>query len=98
MDVRACNRQALDMSEVVIELTRPASLTPELRAWIRQRPNGARAVLTRRRASESDAGALLLHVDLVAAPGASAEEEIAELVTDLRLLGLRPALISEIAA
>jgi hypothetical protein len=69
-----------------------------LRAWIRQRPNGGRAVLTRRRAGESDQGTLLLRVDLSAQSGASAEEEIAELITDLRLLGLRPALISEIAA
>ena len=92
MDLRACRRHALSMAEVVVELSPPASLTPELRAWIRQRPNGGRAVLTRRRGSDLDPGALVLRVDLVEEPGTSADDEIAELITDLRLLGLRPVL------
>ncbi len=92
MDLGVRTRHALRMAEVVIALSPPASLTPELRAWIRQRPNGGRAVLTRRRASQSDPGALVLRMDLAQAPGASADEEIAELITDLRLLGLRPVL------
>jgi len=92
MDLGACKRHALNMAEVVIALSPPASLTPELRAWIRQRPNGGRAVLTRRRASQSEPGALVLRMDLAEAPGTSADEEIADLITDLRLLGLRPVL------
>ena len=92
MDVRCCKRHAVAMAEVVIALSPPATVTPELRAWIRQRPNGGRAVLTRRRGRESDAGTLLLRVDLADRPGASAEEELTELMTDLRLLGLRPVL------
>ena len=65
-------------------------LTPELRAWLADRMDGGRAVLARERANGSDRGALLLRVELRDSNG-GAQEEVTDLMTDLRLLGLRPA-------
>jgi hypothetical protein len=83
------------MSEVLIRLQRPALLTPELRAWLADRMNGGRAVLSRERTNGSDRGDLLLRVEIGAHPNDGVQEEVADLMTDLRLLGLRPALVSE---
>ena len=80
------------MEEVLIRLERP-SLTPELRAWIAHLGAG-RAVLTRGRVTGSDRSSLLLRVEMNPGTG-GVDEEIAELMTDLRLLGLRPTLVSE---
>jgi hypothetical protein len=82
------------MSEALIRLERPALLTPELRAWLADRMEGGRAVLARERTNGSDRGALLLRVELRDSNG-GAQEEVTDLMTDLRLLGLRPALVSE---
>jgi hypothetical protein len=86
--------QALLVAEVVIRLERPAMLTPELRAWISHRLGAGRAVLTRGRLNGSERGSLLLRVQM-SSPAEAADEEVAELMTDLRLLGLRPTLVSE---
>ena len=52
-------------------------------------------MLTRGASSQSDRGGLVLRVELAPGSEAAAEEELAELITDLRLLGLRPMLVSE---
>jgi hypothetical protein len=83
------------MSEVLIRLQRPALLTPELRAWLADRMNGGRAVLSRERTNGSDRGDLLLRVEIGNGSNNGVHEEVADLMTDLRLLGLRPALVSE---
>ncbi len=101
------------MPEVLIRLERPALLTPELRAWLADRMDGGRAVLTRERTNGSDRGALLLRVEMGSHPPGShppgshppgahppdpydeVQDEVGDLMTDLRLLGLRPALVSE---
>lgn len=82
------------MAQVLIRLDRPA-LTPELRAWINHRLGLGRAVLTRGRLNSSDRSAMLLRVDVQPGPDDSLDEEVADLLTDLRLLGLRPSLVSE---
>jgi len=82
------------MAEVVIRLERPALLTPELRAWINHRLGAGRAVLTRGRLNGSERGALLLRVEM-GSTAHGVEEDVADLMTDLRLLGLRPTLVSE---
>jgi phospholipase C len=84
------------MSEVLIRLERPALLTPELRAWLADRMDGGRAVLTRERTNGSCD--LLLRVEIGTHPPHSkngVQDHVADLMTDLRLLGLRPALVSE---
>lgn len=83
------------MAEVVIRLQQPAMLTPELRAWISHRLGAGRAVLTRGRLNGSERGALLLRIQMTSAAEAVDDEEVAELMTDLRLLGLRPTIVSE---
>ncbi len=82
------------MVEVLIRLERPALLTPELRAWINHRLHAGRTILTRGRLNGSDHGALMLRVEMTSV-GDELDEEVAELMTDLRLLGLRPTLVSE---
>ena len=86
------------MAEVHILLERPASLTPELRAWINHRLGYGRVVLTRGQIDGSDRSGLLLRVELSAESEAAREDELVDLLTDLRLLGLRPTLLSEQAA
>jgi hypothetical protein len=83
------------MSEVLIRLERPALLTPELRAWLADRMDGGRAVLARERTNGSDRGALLLRVEMPEDSDDEVQDEVGDLMTDLRLLGLRPALVSE---
>jgi hypothetical protein len=83
------------MPEVLIRLERPALLTPELRAWLADRMDGGRAVLARERTNGSDRGALLLRVEMGSDLDDEVADEVGDLMTDLRLLGLRPALVSE---
>ncbi len=86
--------QSPRVAEVLIRLERPAFLTPELRAWLADRMNGGRALLSRERVNGSDRGALLLRVEVPGPPGEAVQSEVTDLMTDLRLLGLRPALVS----
>jgi hypothetical protein len=79
----------------MIRLERPALLTPELRAWLADRMDGGRAVLARERTNGSDRGALLLRVEMGSDSYDEVQDEVGDLMTDLRLLGLRPALVSE---
>jgi len=81
--------------EVLIRLERPASLTPELRAWIGRRVGTGRPVLTRGRVQGSERRALLLRVELQSESDDQTQEEVVDLMADLRLLGLRPTLLSE---
>jgi hypothetical protein len=83
------------VAEALIRLERPASLTPELRAWLSHRLGAGKARLVRGRLNESEPGALLLRVDVGSNPDHEVEEELVDLITDLRLLGLRPTLVSE---
>jgi hypothetical protein len=83
------------VTEISIALDRPA-LTPEVRAWINNRPGKRRPVLTRDRLSER--GAVLLRVDVDDSSEAEMQEQVESLLTDLRMLGLRPKLLDRDAA
>ena len=83
------------MTEVALALDRLA-LTPEVRAWINNRPGGRRPVVTRGRFSER--GRVLLRVDVDDSSGAEMQEAVEALLTDLRMLGLRPKLLDKDAA
>lgn len=80
------------MTEIAIVLDRPA-LTPEVRAWINNRPGRKRPVLTLGRLSDLNRGAVLLRLDVEAASAAEVQDAVEELITDLRMLGLRPKLL-----
>lgn len=80
------------MTEIAIALDRPA-LTPEVRAWINNRPGKRRPVLTRGHLGDLNRGAVLLRVDVEASSEAEVQDEVEALITDLRMLGLRPKLL-----
>jgi hypothetical protein len=82
------------VAEVLIRLQRPAFVTPELRAWLADRVDGGRAVLARERSNGSHRGALMLRLEVQGDSDDAVENEVTDLMTDLRLLGLRPALVS----
>ena len=80
------------VTEIAIALDRPA-LTPEVRAWINNRPGKRRPVLARGRLA--DRGAVLLRVDVEAESEIEEQDEVESLLTDLRMLGLRPKLLDK---
>jgi hypothetical protein len=82
------------VGEVMISFERPASMTEsEMRAWVTERGRVRRS----ERCSGADGGAsreaLLLCVD-VQADSKTAEEQLTDLMMDMRLLGLRPNVVS----
>ena len=95
MEAGTAGCQPCAVPEVLIRLERPASLTPELRAWISQRLGSGRAALTRSRLNGSDMPAMVLRVEVRGPTDDAVQENLADLLTDLRLLGLRPTLLSE---
>ncbi len=71
------------MAEVLISFQRPDSLTEsEMRAWVTQRSDVGQPSLMLSRS--------LLRVEV----DADTDEQLAELMLDMRLLGLRPAVVA----
>ena len=85
------------VTEIAIALDRPA-LTPEVRAWINNHPGKKRPVITRSHSDGLNRGAMLLRIDVAAASDADVQDEVEALITDLRMLGLRPKLLTDDAA
>jgi hypothetical protein len=81
------------VTEISIALDRPA-LTPEVRAWINNHPAKRRPVLTRGHQSDMSHGAVVLRIE-VEASEAEVHDEVESLLTDLRMLGLRPKLLDK---
>jgi hypothetical protein len=81
------------VTEIAIALGRPA-LTPEVRAWINHRPGARRPVLTRGREPGLGRGAALLRIEVEGDSEAEIQDEVESLMTDLRMLGLRPTLLT----
>ena len=79
------------VTEIEIALGHPA-LTAEVRAWINNR-RGARPVLSRVRRPDLAQGAVLLRVEVDADTEPEVQDEVQELMTDLRMLGLCPTLL-----
>jgi hypothetical protein len=82
------------VTEIAIALDRPA-LTPEVRAWINNHPAKRRPVLTRAHGSRLNRGTMLLRIEVDAASEADVQHEVESLLTDLRMLGLRPKLLDK---
>jgi hypothetical protein len=76
------------MSEISIALGRPA-ITPEVRAWLNHRPGAKRLVLTRGAGRGS-----VLRVEVEGDSQAEVQDELESLMTDLRMLGLHPKLLT----
>ena len=97
MVATAVGCQRPPVPEVQIRLERPAALTPELRAWISSRPGPGRAVLARARQEGGGPGELILRVDIALPTLQDIRDEVSDLITDLRLLGLRPTLLTNLS-
>jgi hypothetical protein len=82
------------MAEVMIAVERPASMSEsELRRWIVERALHRRVPLALSGSDRSGGQALRLRAYMPEDSTASAEEELSELMLDMRLLGLRPAIV-----
>jgi hypothetical protein len=80
------------MDEVLISFSRPVSLgESEMRAWIAERSRHLGPSLSLGRADHTRQHTLRvrMHMD----GGESAEEQLTDLMLDMRLLGLRPAVV-----
>lgn len=78
----------------MISFERPESMTEsEMRAWITERGRVRPPERDPEKAGGAGTGALLLCVD-VQADGKAAEEQLTDLMMDMRLLGLRPSVVS----
>jgi hypothetical protein len=83
------------VTEVLISFQRPASMTElEMRSWITKRSAASQPVLALRRRDGPAHQARLLRAELQAESVEAAEEQLAELMMDMRLLGLRPSIVS----
>lgn len=87
--------QSAVVATVLIRLQRPASLTSEMRAWISQRLGAGYAGLALGKLQRSELGDLVLRVYVREESVASADQDLADLMMDMRLLGLRPSLVGD---
>lgn len=97
MVATAVGCERLLVAEVQIRLERPAALTPELRAWIGSRLGAGKAVLARARQAGGGPGELILRVEVALPTPEEVSDEVSDLITDLRLLGLRPTLLTDLS-
>jgi hypothetical protein len=89
---RSCQPEPA-MDEVLISFSRPVSLgESEMRAWIAERSRHLGPSLSLGRADHTRQHTLRvrMHMD----GGESAEEQLTDLMLDMRLLGLRPAVVA----
>ena len=78
----------------MISFERPESMTDsEMRAWVTERGRVRPPDRGPERAGGAESAALLLCVD-VQADSRAAEEHLTDLMMDMRLLGLRPTVVS----
>jgi hypothetical protein len=89
-----CAWDRAGMAKVMIAVQRPASMSEsELRTWIDERALHRRVPVALSGSDRSGGHALRLRVDMPEGSTASAEEELSDLMLDMRLLGLRPAIV-----
>lgn len=85
------------MTEVLIAFRRPASMSAsELRTWVSALKLGCGRALAVSGAEGASADELRLRVEMYDGAAETAEEELTDLMTDMRLLGLRPAVVSSV--
>jgi len=85
------------VTEVLISFKRPASLSEtEVQNWISKQASGRQPELILSRRHLADGPVLLLRVALGTGSSTAADEQLADLVMDMRLLGLRPRVVSRL--
>jgi hypothetical protein len=83
------------VADVVIAFQRPVSMTEsEMRAWIVERALVRQVALALSGPDGPESQALRLRVEVREGSIATAEEELTDLMMDMRLLGLRPAVVT----
>jgi hypothetical protein len=84
--------QVSGVNEVMISFERPPSMSDaEMRAWIAERAHSSEPALML--AGPESASAELLCVELPTSSIEAARAQLAELMMDMRLLGLRPEVV-----
>ncbi len=79
------------MAEVAITFEQSASLSKsEVRAWLKERTRAGTPAITLDGADRAECGALVLRVEAPEDWTGAVEDQIADLLMDMRLLGLRP--------
>jgi hypothetical protein len=82
------------VTEVLISFQRPASMTEsEMRAWITERARTRQPQLALAGPDGSESQPQLLRVEVRADSIEAAEEQLTDLMMDMRLLGLRPTVV-----
>lgn len=80
--------------ELLIGFTRPESMSDsQMRSWINDRARTGRPALTVGRAGAAEAHELLW-VTAASDAVSSAEDQVSDLLLDMRLLGLRPTIMA----
>ncbi len=83
------------MADVVIALQRPLSMgVSEMRAWVIGRASARQPALTLSVPEAPSSDRLLLRVELDDDAMGTAEDDFIDLMTDMRLLGLRPEVVT----
>jgi hypothetical protein len=83
------------MAEVVIAFHRPGSMTAsEMRAWVIDRALVRQRALALSIPEPSLGEGMRLRVEIDDSAADTAEEELSDLMMDMRLLGFRPAVVS----
>lgn len=83
------------MAEIVIAFRRPASMTTsEMRAWVVDRAIGRPSALTVSVPEASVGQGFRLRVETDDGAAEIAEDQLSELMMDMRLLGFHPAVVS----
>jgi hypothetical protein len=83
------------MSEVLIAVQRPASMTEsEMRTWLTERDRARKPTLALSGPHGSGNQSLLLCVEVPADSIPAVDEQLTDLMMDMRLLGMRPAILS----
>jgi hypothetical protein len=83
------------VAEVLISFHRPASMSKsEMRAWVSERARVGQPAVALGAASGAESDPLVLRVEVREDRMEAAEEQLADLMMDMRLLGLRPAIVS----
>lgn len=93
MAPRRSGRQDPHVSQILVRCRSRTELpVEEFRSWLERRPDAARpARLTVVRPDAPDGATWLVEVDVGDRPVEPLDRDVGELVTDLRLLGLDPA-------
>ena len=81
-----------DMAQLVIRFRRPESLSDEeMQTWLSQRAHGRQPAVALARVGDEGEQALVLNLDGHASEEDPYADQLIDLLTDMRLLGMKPS-------